>query len=469
MEYRIIDCLLLVELFNLVTSLRIVRHHRMIGKQLSKQRNQYPCEVSLTESDQPAGVPRIQEKSCACDRDTQQCTYRTKWTPTKQDDHPATDLVVFFYPYNSQEQAICFKLPNTTTTFTFTKHLGLSVGIEYYTFTVLALPIAYDLDQKLETMRCPEQLKINELTFKDIYAHDNVIFHCKFSGYPKPGEIVWSFNGRTSSNEILLQNSTHIMIIKSNSLSTITISNATLEHSGKYTCSIRNYFGSHDSKSGYLKVKKQPVSGKKCWNVGLLTLIGSACFVCFGVLIAVYRYICIASNNLYINNDHLMQNVFVYVSHCYKSEIDKEQLLRLLGLLQSNLPHMKIIVDLVEETAIYSAGGLAQWIPNMISQAQFIVIILSNSYLNALLMTENVDTTELTCKVLAEYNIITKMLYRRSIDIDKVILVFDGVTSQTIPHYFKGCVHHDIKCLYKNSVFLNRFYTADETKDQSVL
>ena len=101
-------------------------------------------------------------------------------------------------------------------------------------------------------------------------------------------------------------------------------------------------------------------------------------------------------------------------------------------------------MDVTKTTEINEVGGLAQWIPKQMSNADKIIIFLSKNYLDALDV-ENADVkynskTSHVVKVAVEYGFILKMLHESRNSSNKLFICYEQRGPEDYPALFRGKV-----------------------------
>ncbi|XP_047134170.1 uncharacterized protein LOC100198178 isoform X1 [Hydra vulgaris] len=125
----------------------------------------------------------------------------------------------------------------------------------------------------------------------------------------------------------------------------------------------------------------------------------------------------------------------VYISHCATTNKDIEKVLRLAEQLYS-ISNVQVCIDLCSQNEIIDCGGLSLWIPEHLSIADKIIMVLSPSYLKA--MTSRIAAEEIICKVNMEADLIRKLLYNSCQRSSQLAVVLDGIKKEDTPAEFKG-------------------------------
>ena len=408
--------------------------------------NSNPCQMNQSETDLSAGFPKAIFTTCRCKYETKQCENEVRWEPPPPGMHPVVDYRLAFFTDGIVELAKCFKIHRDQRYFIFNEENGFETG-QYYTFLLTAEPILGLLDQLRKEMNCPVDLLIlNDLPNVYINTSGSNVFNCSFTGYPAPDEFTWKFTPDLQNfiNHTILHNNEHIKITKDNSSTTLTVSRATKAHEGRYTCYIRNYFGSEVSSHGDLHVLEHhlnpgvKVLGLIIGAVASGLLLSAAIFVIFKYYIPRKTAVVCEKN--------------VYISYCARDDTKKNLLLKMLSCIQVHLSGITVIAALIQQNEI-NALGIAQWVTREITNADKIIVILSQEYLETL-KSEHEDNTSL--RIRFECYFIHSMIHQM---IDKLLIISDGVKTENFPEIFqqRNCYSFpkDTSKIEQNNDFIN--------------
>ena len=260
------------------------------------------------------------------------------------------------------------------------------------------------------------------------------------TGYPPPTKehIQWTFN-----DVLINHDDTRFHIWYGVMFTKLLIRRVGKEHVGRYGCRVGNFLGDYDQKEGSIINVKQaegiPTGLRYIIGAGMFFLVLLVAAVTYG-LRKLYR------KNVFepLKNDSLQQQqtCSVYISHCTQSEPDRKKLMKFVCLLEHNFQHLAAVLDLTRQVEINECGGFAQWVPNQMSEASKILVVLSQDYLDVVDNSSSELCVEQSggqsAKVLMEYRFLETLLHENYHVCDKLILFVQGEVTGELPLVFNG-------------------------------
>ena len=394
------------------------------------------CNLSQTQTDFSADVAQDISTTCHCVKETRKCYNKLNWKyPLAEHDVIGYHIVLYKVP---SIKPSCFKVPSNQREFIFNEKRGFDRNF-MYNFGVIPEPVKGLPVYNTYTIDCPshELYILRHLPNVHINIGGNYVFNCTFTGYPKPepDDITWKFEPSLKTvNQPKNLHNKHITITKRESTTTLKIASAVKAHEGRYTCFIKNYFGKCDSSNGYLHVN----GGLHVQNQRNKTLGWIIGGIIGGILLLVALYT-ISKCFTKPKKPVIGRKMFVYISHCTPDENQKKKLLNFASYLQFQLTGVTVIMDLIKENEINQAGGMSQWVPQQICNADKILVVLSDDYLKVLDQNQRNDNDdENVCKIHTEYNHMKKIVYESCQITYKLIIVSDNVKPTDFPNIFYG-------------------------------
>lgn len=382
---------------------------------------------------------------CHCTATSPRKCYNTiRWSLTPSNRLLVKNYRISFYKYGLANRRTCFKVPAAQSTFNFSEEQGFQLGT-FYTFVVSPNPI-HDvyLKESLYDINCPQEFEIeNELSTVLIKAGQNCVFKCFYTGNPESWRVKWKFS-TASSAYIHIQNNQHFQINTTRSFSALSILNVTESQDGKYSCVISDIFGAEKSSEGalivYGRVPGNPKGKKLGIPIGIL--LSAVLFLILSIFIVKRRC---ATNMFQPIRTKTFQSK-VYISHCSLNEQDEKLVLDVSKFLQTNIADLTVILDLVRSFEIHAVGGISQWIHEQMYNADRILVLLTQGYLDALRDEEEEvgdlqDRSGMCHKVCAENCFLKIMQYKLQ---EKVIVINVDVESSDFPDVFKGRPYYNL-------------------------
>ena len=256
------------------------------------------------------------------------------------------------------------------------------------------------------------------------------------------------------SDDLSLHDGNNIEITKYPGSTTLRILRTRANHEGVYTCHINSHIGNYYSAKSQGSLHIRQNSTHHCWQAKVQNTEQVIHICLASVLVILLVVICLA---LYLRKPRIrtvqrctatipshMRQRSVYISHCSPTTKQRDKVLKLAYLLESQLPDVNVLMDVTKTTEINEVGGLAQWIPKQMSNADKIIIFLSKNYLDALDV-ENADVkynskTSHVVKVAVEYGFILKMLHESRNSSNKLFICYEQRGPEDYPALFRGKV-----------------------------
>ncbi|XP_066910279.1 uncharacterized protein [Clytia hemisphaerica] len=186
--------------------------------------------------------------------------------------------------------------------------------------------------------------------------------------------------------------------------------------------------------------KDQVINGR---TVTITTQIGIA----FGVLtlsiiliVVFYRTIKNRQEfKLVTEPNRVTEHSTVYISHLTIDETQERSLLNLVHFISTYGIRPKL--DILCQVEINDAGGLHNWIPDVLTKIDTVILLITKKYIEALTSIKENDLklNEQVCKIHTEFNLIKKRLYQSKQQNPKlVILLDDKIKTEMLPKDLSG-------------------------------